>query len=395
MKRLALDFLSLSLLVFFGGYSLLLFSAERAFQEGEKAAQNDRLPQALSAYMRAADLFPFRAEYHRAVGRTSMTLHQPGGRSFRKLYQALSAYERVVELDPQYPYGWFELGQVLVRFQKEGKPVRSPGPYLRRAVEIDPKNPKFLAGWLEWLWESGKREEAWPVFLALVRSAPETVVEFGPQLLAAAESRELFRREISNQPLALIEYARFLLGSGEAELAFRELSRIPGRERTKSDIAMLMAEILVQLGKKAEAEKTLAEARGRDPRNVSLLTRLARLKAEEGELRAAIVLYKQALSLHPDQWLLNMEIARLALRAGEDDEAFAYYTAALDSGYTNTPLKMEILLARAQIQERRGNLRAALGEYEKALEIDPADKKLARAVELLQTRIKLEEGSGP
>ena len=107
----------------------------------------------------------------------------------------------------------------------------------------------------------------------------------------------------------------------------------------------------------------------------------------EKDFNGAIDLYKNALKANPDQWILNLNIGRLARQVGDDDQALRYYTLALESNQANNQQKKEIFTARAAIKYKRGNLKGALVEYEKALEFAPKDPKISYSIKRLRVEL--------
>lgn len=387
MKRALVDLLILGGAALFAGYLLAVFFAERSYLAGERKKAGGDLPAALLAFDEAAELLPFRGEYQRAVGDANFHLYSPVIGNRRPLFAAVSAYQRMLENDPRYPYGWFELGQVRYELRKARTDQPSPGPELARAVEIDPTNPKFLAGLLEWQIEAGPRSAARATFFKLVQSDPQGIPGFGPKLLLTADDRNQFARQLGDHPQALLEYARFLADHGRPELAQTQLDRIPEGERSDREIAGPFAEVLLKIGKPEEAKALLGRALKAHPGDPGLSQQMAAQLVKENDLPGAIAVYEDVLNHNPDEWLINMEIGRLAMTAGLFDLAWQYFTAALDSGYTNSPLKLECFIARGRIKEQRGELGAALGEYEKVLEIDPNNATIRQAARLLRAKL--------
>lgn len=120
----------------------------------------------------------------------------------------------------------------------------------------------------------------------------------------------------------------------------------------------------------------------------AIARRLAKILVRENDLQGAIQVYQSALKANPESRTLNLDIARLAQKNERDELALKHYTAALDSARANGRQKKEIYTSRAAIRYKRGDLRRALADYEHALEIAPADKKIAHSIKRIQVELE-------
>ncbi len=364
-----------------------IFRAECHFQEGERERTEKHWAGALEKFEEAARILPGRSAYQRAMGQTSHRLYEPGSGNLRPLYQSYAAYQQVVQLDPLYPYGWFEMADVLDDFDRAGvSGLPSAEDYYRRALEIDPTNPRFLAGQLDWQLRHGRREAAWGLFLSLIRSYPSAIREIGPAMLKTDRDFARLDREIDVSGPAALYYARYLIKVGRMEEAEGLLGRITGDRETRSQVASLMSSVLLSRGELDQAREVLTQALAQNPGNFDLNVRLAKVLDKQGDGAGAIAAYKKALAYHPRHLELAWAAANVARKTGRDQEAIDLLTRILDTGQPNLGLQKAIFKARAQLREKRRDFKGAIADYERYLELDPDNDDATHAIK----RIKIE-----
>lgn len=388
MKTLAVDAMLGLILPLFLLWHGLLFQAERIYQRAEREFAGKNYEQALPLYQQAAALWPARAMYQRAVARTCLKLQRPSQRDPRLAYQAWKALRQLQRTEQVYPYDWFDLGTALEILHSAGiRGLPDPENYYRRAWEIDPTNPRFLAGWVSWLVRKGRLEEARPLVLRLMAAEPKAIHLFGDRLLPDLRAREEFGREIADLPSAQLEYARYLYKRKETDLAGRIAAQIPASAWSQAAIAIPLSELFFRLNQPEPANQVLDRALTANPRNLAVVHSRAQSLARQKNFGAAVQVYQQALRDNPSDWELNLHLARMARLAGEDELAMTHYRRAL-AGRPNVMQEKEIHLGLAELNYQQGKLRSALAEYEKALELAPADSKLADKVKRLQVEVE-------
>ncbi|HUT52998.1 MAG TPA: hypothetical protein VM658_06375 [bacterium] len=395
MKKIVFESLVLALALGLAWSDVEIFRAEYHFQKGEDKKGRPDYAGALEQYEMAAAILPDRYSYQRAVGKTSYKLYDPGSGNLRPLYQSYEAYQRVLALDPHYPYGWFEMADVLDEFERaKVSGLDSPEPYFRRALEIDPSNPRFLAGLLDWKLRHGQNEAAWGLFLELIRSYPYAVVKIGPAMLKTDRDFARLGREIDVGGPAAIEYAKYLVRVRRMEEAQGLLTRLEGQKAARLVVAGLMSDVYMSRGETAKARETLSNALAAAPGDLALNSRLVKVFMKERDDEGAIAVYKKAFTYHPGRWELASAAAGLAMKIGHDDEAIDLFTQALDTGKPDANTKKRIYELRAKLRAKRHDFGGAIADYEKILDLDPDNENAIHAIKKVKIEMEYAGHSG-
>jgi tetratricopeptide (TPR) repeat protein len=290
------------------------------------------------------------------------------------------------------PYGWYDLGQALFRLRQEGATgLPLPEKFFRRALELDPLNPLFLDGLLRWQLANGMRAEAWETFLALIDSDPAAVGGYGDSLLRSPREVRRLAAAIGNDAEKNLQLARVLYRRKDFELASELLQKLPDQVRLQPEIASLLAAVLRLQDRLDQAEVVLTQARAQNPDNLTIMRDLGPVLIKRKKVSAAMALYRTVIAQNPEDWGLVLEAANAASRAGEYPLAAEWYRRALDSGDLKEKPWLDAILGLAEVQYRKGDLRAALASYQKALEFDPGNKEVAHLIERLELEIDRQE----
>jgi len=263
------------------------------------------------------------------------------------------------EMAPDSPLVHLRLAELLLKMGRDG----DAGPYLRRAVDLDPAQAGAAVRLLA---ERGVEAAAIAGVLpphARVLAALERPFAAQGRLADYVElvERSAGPREWS-APGVLAAYAGACLASGQAE-----------RLRLRLDAAGPLDSA------PAEAERLRQRSRSR----VAL-----------GQLPAALEDARAACRLAPESPQHARHRGDVALAAGETDEALAAYRLALDqvARGSGDPGQRALLYARiGQVEERRGSGDRAYDAYRMALRLDPNQAQARRRVDELQ-RVA---GTGP
>ena len=175
-----------------------------------------RVPDALSEYQRAVQIYPDYAEAHNNLGAILLQL----GRNT----EAVAEYQAAVRLDPDYPDAHSNLGNALSRMPGRQNEAISQ---LETAVRLDPENARRRAALGNVLFQTpGRLPEA----IAQL----ETAVRIDPQFTDAHYSLALALAQIPGRlPDAIVEFQTVLRNRPEDAGAHYQLgialSRIPGK----------------------------------------------------------------------------------------------------------------------------------------------------------------------
>lgn len=393
MRRVMVDVVIGAAVLVFAWWNAELFLAEYHYQKGLKEKEAGRQEQALTQFEKAVEILPERAQYQRTLGQTSHDAYKPGSGNLRPLYRAYDAYREVLIDDPEYPYGWFEIARVLEDFRDakvSGLP--SPDSFFKHAVEIDPANPRFLAGLLEWEIKQGRpAQQCWSLFMELVKSYPQAISLFGDVMLKNEGDLERLGKEVATDREANLFLANYLLKAGKPERAYEQLDLIKGPEAQERDVWELRARILISLGRTEEAGRVLAEALKQTPADPTLSLLLFNVLKDQGDWKGAIAVNQEVLKSHPDRLAAAMNAAQLARRQGQDDLAVELYQKALDSGKAPAWARKEIYKFRGEVKYKRGDLGGALADYEKCLQLAPNDQDISLAMKKIKLEMEYEK----
>jgi tetratricopeptide (TPR) repeat protein len=391
MRKVITDaFIALFFLAF-SAWNVQLFIAEAHYLAGERELRDKRHAQALERFQLAAQTLPERSQYQRAIGTTSILLYEIGSGDLSPLYKGHHAYKLALELDPLYPYGWYEMGDVLQLLEDAGaEDMPSSESYYRRAVEIDPTNPKFLFGMFKWSLRHGRIDLAFSMFVRMAKAYPRTINHFGLRVLKTERDLDRMTREVDDDLEANLEYVKFLYKQGRLERAQAQLERIPASYRLLPEAMALRAEILFARNEPEQGKAVLIKALEKWPGHFYLSNHLARALARENDFKGAIETYNKARAANPERWDLDLQIARLAKKDGQDDLAIELYSRILDSRWGNAWIRREGYVSRGAIKHKRGDLAGALAEYEKALGVMPKDKGVIRAIKRIKAEMENE-----
>ena len=162
-----------------------------------------------------------------------------------------------------------------------------------------------------------------------------------------------------------------LLANGDivaAEVAFSEAMRLGV---SRSEVVLPLAQVLVNQGKQKLLLTDERFALAGLPRNVqaSLLLLKAGANADLGEMRDGLAAIKEARAINPNEpgsWLSEVPIR---IRGGQLPEA----QAAGEKALSLAPESAAAHYALGQVAHVRGELKVAVGWYDKALQMRPLD----------------------
>jgi len=393
MARVAATLVVVSGLLAFVAINLVWHAAERHYLAGRSRQAAGAPGRAYHHFIRAGEINPLRSEYHRSAGELSYEAYEKGSGDPATLYRAMESYQAAVIADPAYPYNHYNLGRALLALREAGaRGLPSPEPYLKTALETDPENHLFLAGWIRWNLVQGKKDTAIHAFSKLFKQDPGAVHEYGEALLNTNDDIKSISGAIGSRPDLNVELALFLLNSGRLALALAQIDRVPEKARTRPRIAAKISGVLAENGEFDEAERMLRASLAKNPGDLTATTSLAKVLAKQGDHQAAIEAYKGALKSNPG-WRadIHIRIGWLAQRNGMDSVALEHLEKALEIGPVPPYKLLDLHKRLAALHEGRGNRSAALHHYEKAHELDPADKKTAYKVEILRIRVDMKK----
>ena len=274
------------------------------------------------------------------------------------------------------------------RFIRDGD-LRNAETEMRRAVDLVPDNPAYLARLGQVLGMQNRMEEAGRYYSRALILAPDSAA-IRRNLALTQWSRRLFAEAKANleQVLARVpedELTRFLLGmilvnSGDYARAVGLLESVPQRVRGQGEAVAALARAQYALGKKEQARATLesmALSRSLSPRDVYAFATTA---ANAEDFTTAEKLFLSIRSTYPDAAALSYQIALMQFRSDSIDGSRQTLLEAIEKGQSSGP--MHNLLGHCYAVQDR--LQSAVASFEQAMELEPAEEShYLDAVQLL------------
>ena len=165
---------------------------------------------------------------------------------------------------------------------------------------------------------------------------------------------------------------RVHLAQGRIDKAIKELRRAMRLEGAKEEVAIFLAEALLERGDHDAALAALSHIEREDIDDAHAHLVSARVQLAHHDHDAALVSFAVAAgSAGKPAQILAAQIgaARLALSLGRDDEAASFLDAA--ARHARGPDRADVLVLQGRLAERAGALGQAARAYELALQEDP------------------------
>ncbi len=376
------------LLAAFAFRILQMWTAQIYYQKGEDLKKQENYYSAAIMYEKSINLLPRRAEYHHALGSVLFDMYLQDKTSVEPLKKAFGHYDIATELDPLYPYHWFEAAMVLqVLEEKDVNGVPSPRQYLSESLEIDPHHPRFLSGLVYLQIKNNSLMEARETFYRLFLVYPTSTKVFADALFPNKTELEAFGKKLAKNPEASLNFAEFLYQRGHKNLAEKQIQEIPESKLIELE-PVLSAKIFDKAGKTEKAKRILFRAwnESEDHSNFWVGRLLARHYEKSGETKKAFQVWRILIKQYPETPYRNLKFARLANKIEKNDLALQHYKKVIGSEPSKQAIKKAAYLGIAEIMQQKGMPEEALSAYHKALKLDPDNRDLK--VKILKLEMK-------
>ena len=179
-------------------------------------------------------------------------------------------------------------------------------------------------------------------------------------------------------PLAAMSFGKVYLAAPPADRTGHVAADLPASARAHYNYGA----VLQQLGRLDEAEKEYQTALRIDPSYMKVHVNMASLLMSKSKLDEAKKYYDRAIQLDPNSGEVRSGYAYLLERLGRPDEARAEYENAIR--FTPKKSAARLFYTYGAFLDKRGELDAAIAQYQRALEVDPnladAHSELATAL---------------
>ncbi len=222
-----------------------------------------KLDEAIAAYQKAIEIDPDYADAYYNIG---IALRKQG-----KLDEAIAAYQKAIEIDPDYADAYYNIG---IALRKQGKLDEAIAAY-QKAIEIDPDYAKAYYNIGIALRKQGKLEEA--------IAAYQKAIEIDPD----------YAKAYYNIGIALDDQGKL----EEAIAAYQKAIEID------PDYAKAYYNMGIALRKQGKLEEAIAayqKAIEIDPDDADAYNNMGYALEKQGKLEEAIAAYQKAIEIDPD-----------------------------------------------------------------------------------------------
>ena len=242
--------------------------------------------------------------------------------------QAVTLYERAIELDPKDAYSYNGWGWAL---SEQGKYADAIAKY-RKAIELDPKYVLPYNNWGNALAEQGKHDEAIAKYRKAIELDPENAYPYagwGDALRGQGKYTDAiakYQKAIELDPENAYPYAGWgdvLRGQGRYADAIAEYQKANELDPKDAGTYNGWGDALDDMGMHDEAIAKFEKAIELDPRLADPYNGLATVLHEEGKYDEAIAQYKKVIELDPKSITAYQNWAIALDEKGKHDEANA------------------------------------------------------------------------
>lgn len=260
---------------------------------------------------------------------------------------------------------------------------------LRRAVDLVPDSPAYLARLGQVLGMQNRMEEAGRYYRRALQLAPDNMAirrnlaltQWSRRRFAEAKTNlEEVLARVPGDPLTRFLLGMILVNSGEYARAVELLESVPERVRGQGEAVAALARAQYALGRREQARATLesmALNRSLPPGDVFACAATA---ANAEDFATAETLFLSIRSTYPDAAALSYRIALMQFRADRIDRSRQTLQEAIDKGQRSGPIYN--LLGQCHAAQSR--LQSAVASFEQAIDLEPAEEShYLNAVQLL------------
>lgn len=291
-----------------------------------------------------------------------------------RIERALAEFNRALRINPDNYRARLERGVVLLRMGRMDEAFID----FQWCVEEDPCSAKALCGLGESAWRSGRVSEAIDAFgkaialgvvgAEIYQGRAEALALSGRREEAVEDCTRALDLEPTNPDL-YVSRGVFNMELGRYDDAMQDLSQAILLDGDLVEAVIARGELRARRGDKAGATADFAVAVRLNPDDPDLISRWIRSIGDSGDPVTGLRLLEREIHRHGEHFGLMLLKADLLAEAGRQDAARECYQEII----SKAPSEMEPHLRFAEFYEGCGELELALGEYDQALMLDPAD----------------------
>ncbi|CBN55133.1 MULTISPECIES: tetratricopeptide repeat protein [Kamptonema] len=346
------------------------------FDKGKQLQEEGKLEDAIAAYCRAIELNPDISWYHHHLGEALSKLG--------RCDEASIAFRHAIELKPDFAWSYHHLGDALAQQQEWEESIAA----FRKAIELNPEHFGSYVGLGNSLAKLGQLDEA----IAAYRRASELNPD--AEWIHYALAKALQQRTHSDVVEAIASYRQMIELNPDNVEAYQNLLQL---QSDNWELWLQLGNTLVQQGKLEEAIAAYRRLIEHNPHNQTAYYGLGECLAKLGQLEEAIAAYRQAIELSEQE-----EQKAPTLEPTENrEEAIKRYIQAIEGNPDNIseyykllelePDNQEVLLKLAQALVRHEQIEDAIAIYRRLLEISPHEQYYQQLGELLGKLSKWDE----
>ena len=246
--------------------------------EGDHFLESGNLDEAIAAYRRAIELNPDLSWSHHNLGEALAKLGQ--------FEEAIASYRRAIELNPDFSWSYHHLGDALDRQQQWEEAVAA----FRKATELNADHFGSYCGLGQSLVKLGQLDEAIAAYRQASILNPDVDWIYGCIANLLQQRREL------DLEAAIASYRRAVQLNPNDVQAYRNLLNI---QPDNLEIYLDLGNALAQQGDWRGAMDTYQRALQLNPQEALFHNLLGEALEQLGDLNAAVVSYRRAIELHP------------------------------------------------------------------------------------------------
>jgi tetratricopeptide (TPR) repeat protein len=294
-----------------------------------------------------------------------------------RIEEAITAYQRAIELDSKYTYPHNGLGNV---YADQGRTEEAIAEY-QRAIELDPKDANPHNGLGNVYADQGRTEEAVAEYQRAIELNPKDASPhhgLGNVYANQGRTEEAiaeYQRAIELDPK--LAHPHHGLGNvyadqGRTEEAIAEYQRAIELDPKSAHPHNGLGNVYANLGRTEEAIAEYQRAIELDPKSVHPHNGLGNVYANLGRTEEAIAEYQRAIELDPKFAPSHHDLGSVYANLGRTEEAIVEYQRAIELDPKFAPSHHGL----GSVYVNLGHTEEAIAEYQRAIELNP---KLTRS----------------